>query len=223
MIIANINLSVSVENAAEAARAAEAVADRYGGFVASSNVRDGDKGQEAAITVRVPHARLTDALRDLRAVGTKVTEETRSTQDVTEEFTDVESNIRNLRTTEAQLIALIERANRIEDVMSIQRELTNIRGQIERLEGRRRVLENRAELATIAMRLIEPVSLTPRNGWNPLETTEQALIALGRFAQALTTLLIWGVVFSPFSIIPALVIRWFLRNREARPTAPQIP
>jgi hypothetical protein len=223
MIVANVNLNVSVENAADAARAAEAVADRYGGFVASSNVRNGDRGREAAITIRVPHARLSDALRELRAVGTKVTEETRSSQDVTEEFTDVESNIRNLRATETQLIALMERASRIEDVMSVQRELTSIRGQIERLTGRSRVLENRADLATIALRLIEPATLAPRDGWNPIEIMEQALTAFARFGQILATLLIWGIVFSPLYVIPAVLIRWFLRNRTVRPAAAQTP
>src|SRR6266508_847883 len=64
MVIANVNLSVSVDNAVEAARLAERTVERYGGFVAGSTVRDSDNGREANVTVRVPSARLSEALSD---------------------------------------------------------------------------------------------------------------------------------------------------------------
>jgi hypothetical protein len=223
MIVANVNLAVTVEDTIAASRMAEVIAERYGGFVSGSSVRNGEKAREAAVTVRVPYPRLSETLADLRAMGQKVTEETRTTQDVTEEFTDAESNIRNLQATEAQLIALMQKATRIEDVMSVQRELTNIRGQIERLEGRRRVLENKSDLATIALRFVEPAGQAPRNGWSPREIAEQALAALAWIGMGLATFLIWIAVFSPLFAIPAALVWWLARNRAARPAAPQTP
>ncbi len=223
MIVANVNLAITVEDAITAARQAEGVAERYGGFVSSSNVRSAERSREASVTVRVPFSRLSDALAELRGIGQKVTEETRSTQDVTEEFTDTESNIRNLQATEAQLITLMQKASRIEDVMSVQRELTNIRGQIERLEGRRRVLENKADLATIALRLAEPAGQPPRSGWDALEIAQQAIAALAVVAMALGTLFIWLAVFSPLIVVPVALVWWMLRGRVARPTAEQAP
>jgi hypothetical protein len=214
MVIANVNLSLSVENAIEAARLAERIADRHGGFVAGSNLHDSEAGREATVTLRVPSARLSEALSDLRGIGRKVTDESRTTQDVTEEYTDIESNVRNLRATEAQVLALIERATKIEEVMLLHRELTGIRGQIERLEGRRRVLENRSDFATVAMRLLEPVSSVPRDGWSPLETWAQAAVALGRFAAQIGTVAIWLVVFLPV-YGPALLAGWWLARRRA--------
>lgn len=213
MVIANVNLSLSVENAIEAARLAERTAERYGGFVAGSNVRDSDAGREASVTLRLPSARLSEALTDLRGIGRKVTDESRTTQDVTEEYTDIESNVRNLRATEAQVLALIERAAKIEEVLVLQRELTGIRGQIERLEGRRRVLENRSDFATIAMRLVEPIASGPRDGWSALETAAQAMAALGRFAAHLGTVAIWLLVFMPI-YGPALLAGWWLARRR---------
>ncbi len=223
MIVANVNLAINVEDAIAASRMAEVIAERYGGFVSGSSVRSGEKGREATVTVRVPYPRLSEALTDLRAVGQKVTEETRSTQDVTEEFTDTESNIRNLQATEVQLIALMQKASRIEDVMSVQREITNIRGQIERLEGRRRVLENKSDLATIALRFAEPLGQAPRDAWNALEIAEHALAALARIGMGLATFLIWVAVFSPLFVIPAALAWWLIRNRWTRTAAPQTP
>lgn len=221
MVIANVTLSLSVENAIDAARLAERTAERYGGFVAGSNVRDSDAGREATLTLRVPSARLSEALSDLRSIGRKVTDESRTTQDVTEEFTDVASNVRNLRSTETQILALMERATKIEEVLALQRELTGIRGQIERLEGRRRVLENRSDFATIAMRLVEPAASAPRDGWNPLETATQALAALSRFSERIGTLAIWLLVFLPV-YGPAAAAAWWLarRARAAAATTP---
>lgn len=221
MVIANVNLSLSVENAIDAARAAERTAERYGGFVAGSNLRDSDAGREATLTLRLPSARLSEALSDLRSIGRKVTDESRATQDVTEEFTDIESNVRNLRSTETQILALMERATKIEEVLALQRELTGIRGQIERLEGRRRVLENRSDFATISIRLVEPLASAPRDGWSPLETAAQALAALSRFAERLGTLAIWLLVFLPI-YGPAAAATWWL-TRRARAAAGTTP
>ncbi len=220
MVIANVNLSVSVDNAVEAARLAERTVERYGGFVAGSTVRDSDNGREANVTVRVPSARLSEALSDLRGIGRKVTDEARTTQDVTEEYTDLDSNVRNLRATEAQLLALMEKATKMDEVLVLQRELTGIRGQIERLEGRRRVLENRSDLATIAMKLVEPVAAARPDGWSPLETAAQALAALARFAERAGTVAIWLVIFIPIYGPVALLAWWMARRaRAARPTA----
>jgi hypothetical protein len=91
------------------------------------------------MTIRVPADSRTysNTLERLRGLSTKVVEESVSSQDVTEEFVDLESSLRNLRATEARLLALLERAQKVEEVITVQRELTNVRGQIEKIEGRR--------------------------------------------------------------------------------------
>jgi hypothetical protein len=219
MVVTNVTLALSVDNAVDAARLAERIADRYSGFVAGSNVRDSEGGREASVTIRVPSARLSEALADLRGIGRRVTDESRTTQDVTEEYTDVESNARNLRATEAQILALMERATKVEEVLVLQRELTGIRGQIERLEGRRRVLENRSDFATIAMKLVEPVAATSRDASTVQETAAQALAALARFAERLVSALIWVVVFLPV-YGPVVAAGWWLARRGRVPATP---
>jgi hypothetical protein len=218
MVVSSVNLTISVDNAVNAARLAEGLASRYGGYVGNSSVRDVDGAREASLTVRVASASLNEALTELRAVGKRVTDESRSTQDVTEEYTDVDANLRNLRASEERVLALMERAARIEDVLSLQRELTGIRGQIERLEGRKRLLENRADLATISMRLTE-TSPTRATGWNPLETFGEAWATLARASERIASAAIWILVFFPLWGIPALAVWWLSRHRSGRRTA----
>src|SRR5439155_13717812 len=165
---------------------------------------------------RVPAENLSLALADLRGLARKVTDEARSAQDVTEEYTDVESNLRNLRATEAQLLTLMDKANSVNEVLAVQRELTGIRGQIDRLEGRRRVLENRTSLASISVQLAESPGL-PRDGWNPARDLGDALAALGRVAQRVATGAIWVLAFLPVYGVPAAIgVWWYRRHRPAR-------
>jgi hypothetical protein len=113
----------------------------------------------------------------------------------------------------------MERAGRIEDILSLQRELTGIRGQIERLEGRKRLLENRTDLATITLRLTETLPART-NGWSPLETFAEAWAVLVQASARLASAAIWILVFIPIWGIPALAIWWFARQRSARRAAP---
>src|SRR5581483_9930731 len=116
---------------------------------------DVDGGRQATVTLRIPSANLSAALAELRAVGERVTQENQSTQDVTADYTDVQSNIRNLQASETQILSLMDRATTVDQILALQRELTNVRGQIERLQGRQRVLENQTALATITLQISE--------------------------------------------------------------------
>ena len=213
MIVATVNLSETATNAVDAERRAEAIAERIGGYIGSSNVRDVDGRRQATVTLRIPSAQLAEALVALRAVGDRVTEESQSTQDVTDQYTDVQSNIRNLQASETRILSLMDKATTIEQILTLERELTNVRGQIERLQGRQRVLENQADMATVSLQITEPVSV-PRENWAPGEAFAQALGALTYVGQRLLVLAIWLVVFAPLYGIPLLGAAWWLRRQR---------
>jgi hypothetical protein len=219
LVITDVKLSLSVDDAVDVAHRAERIADQYGGFAAGSTIRDSGDHREANLMLRVPAGNLSMALADLRGLARKVTDESRSSQDVTEEYTDVESNLRNLHATETQLLTIMDRANSVNEVLAVQRELTGIRGQIDRLEGRRRVLENRTSLASISLQLAESPGL-PRDGWNPVRDLGDALAALGRVAQRVATAAIWVIAFLPVYGVPAVFgVWWFRRHRAPRSSA----
>src|SRR5205085_6052703 len=112
------------------------------------------------------------ALSDLRGLG-KVTTETSGSQDVTDEYVDLGANLRNLQASETAILKLMDKATQIQDVLALQRELTNVRGQIERIQGRKTYLERRTDMATItvALRLpAPPPSPALTGGWDPIST-----------------------------------------------------
>jgi hypothetical protein len=217
MIIRTVTMTISVANVQEAYQRAERIAVEQGGLIAGSQIRqDGDR-TTANLTLRVPAdpATYQTTLDRLRGIAEKVVEEQAQAQDITEEHVDLESRLRNLRATEDSLIALLGRAQRIEDIIQIQRELTNVRGQIEQIQGRKQALERRADMATINLQIREQAAFA-RGGWNPGETAGEAIRSLTEALRGLAIVLIWAVVWLPLWG-GALLALWLLR-RVWRPT-----
>ena len=114
-------------------------------------------------------------LDELRGLGEKVTTDSVSGQDVTEEYVDLESRERNLRATEESLLRLYDRAENVEEALSIQRELTTVRGEIELVQGRIKYLDQRSAYSQITLN-IQPVTSPPppKPTWDPGEVVERA-------------------------------------------------
>src|SRR5205085_1037344 len=110
--------------------------------------------------------------------------------------------------TEARLLSLMEKSTTLDQTLVLQRELTNVRGQIERLQGRQRALENQSDLATISLRITEPLTAPRPVEWTPALTFAQALAALTRIGQGLLVLVIWLGVFAPAYGIPIALVIW---------------
>ena len=215
MIIRTVSLTLGVADVQDAYRQVERIASEQGGMVANSQVRQEGDRTVATVTVRVAAdpATYQATLERLRAVAEKVTDEQVQSQDVTEEYVDLDSRLRNLRATEDSLVALLGRAQRVEDILQIQRELTQVRGQIEQVQGRRQVLERRTEMATINLQIRE-LAVVGRGGWTPSGTFAEALRALAAAGLALATLAIWAVVWSP--LWGAVVLAAWLVRRARR-------
>ena len=80
-------------------------------------------------------------------------------QDVTEEFIDLEARIKTQKALESQFLEIMKQANKVEDALEVQRQVAEVRTEIEKLEGRKRFLENRASLSTITVSLKAPSAI----------------------------------------------------------------
>ncbi len=236
MIIRTVTMTLAVGNVEEAFRQVEQVVGEQNGYLAGSQIRqDGDR-MTATMTLRVPAdpATYQATLDRLRGLAERVVDEQAQAQDVTEEYVDIESRLRNLRATEESLLALLSKAQRIEDIINIQRELTNVRGQIEQIQGRKQALERRADMATINLTIREAGAFS-RPGWSPGGTFEEAVRALGAALRGLAVFAIWLLVFSPIWggllllgwgvvwLFIRFVRRMSRRPRPVRPTTPATP
>jgi hypothetical protein len=227
MIIRTAQLTVEVTMMEQALAEARAIASRGGGFVSASNTRvervnDQDR-TIADLTIQVRSDVADAALSDLRKLG-KVTTETSGSQDITEEYTDLDSNLRNLQASESAILKLMDKATRIEDVLALQRELTNIRGQIERIQGRKRFLERRSDMATITLSLrLPPVDVSRPLGtgaWDPIAVAQRGWQASLALLHGAAEVLIVVAAFSwwlvPFVALGGYI--WLHRRRTPIPT-----
>jgi hypothetical protein len=156
-IIRNAELSLEAENPEDAQRKITAVAELRGGFVveshqSSSEIKSATR-DTVTMTVRVPADRFSDTLADIRNTSTRVVLETVKGQDVTEEFIDIEAQMKAKKALEQQFMEIMKRASTIGDALHVQSQLAAVRGEIERIEGRKRFLESQSSMSTIKIKL----------------------------------------------------------------------
>jgi hypothetical protein len=135
-----------------------------------------------------------------------------SGQDVTSEYTDLESQLRNLEAAEQALVEIMDNAKNTEDVLDVFDELTYYRGQIETVKGRMQYLSESAALSAISVEIVAKESLQPIEiaGWEPQGTAKKAVEALINSAQTLADGVIWfGIYCLPF-LLPLGVGVYFL-------------
>lgn len=135
----------------------------YQGFIANSQV-SGEAGEKRSgvWTLRIPIANFDAFLQDAQGKLGEVRSVSRDSKDVSEEFYDVEARIRNKRQEEARILKLLdEHTGSLDDILGIERELSRVREEIERMEGRIRVLTDLTSLTTVTLRIEEVQHFLP--------------------------------------------------------------
>jgi hypothetical protein len=206
-IIYNVAMHLIVKDTDEAFAEIQRLAKEVGGFVSESNAWREDSFRRGTITIRVPVGELEDLLAQLRALALDVESENIDSQDVTEEYVDLEARLTNERRTEAELLELLasrSETGRTQDILDVHRELSNVRSQIERIEGRMRYLENLSDMATVRITVTPDALLQPIDvaGWRPQGTARDAVRMLLRTMQFFADA---AIVFFLY-ILPTLVV-----------------
>ncbi|MEW6566759.1 MAG: DUF4349 domain-containing protein [Chloroflexota bacterium] len=233
LVIQNASMTVVVPDPAEAVDDISRLAAEMGGFVVSSNVYQSTFGvaqvmaYQASITIRVPAERLNEAMAQIEADATEVRNRNVSSEDVTSQYVDLESQLRNLRAAEEQLREILASATRTEDVMMVFNQLTQVRGEIERIQGQMRYYEESARLASLSVELLPDVVEQPLQigGWRPEGVAKEALEDLVRALQWLANALIrLGILYLPLLVIFGLptwlAVRAVVRRRRQRKSPP---
>jgi flagellar basal body-associated protein FliL len=235
IVIMNASLSIVVKDPGAAMEAIDAMAKSMGGFVVSSNLSrslldDGTEVPAAKITVRVPAEKLTQALDNIKSLvadrAKDILTEDVTGQDVTKEYTDLNSQLVNLQRAEKQLQAILDTATKTEDVLSIFNQLTQIRSQIEVIQGQIKYYEDAAAMSAVTVALRATASMQPISigGWQPAGVARDAIQTLINFARFVVDALIWITLFClPVILVLGLplyfMIRGFMRWRKARKAA----
>ena len=220
-IVYTATVNLAVEHFDPVPAHLEALVDRFGAYVARSQI-SGSPGspRHGEWTLRVPADHYGAFLAAARELG-EVQNVNSDSQDVTEEFYDVEAHVRNKKQEETRLLELLSNATgKLEDVLSVDRELARVRGEIEQMEGRLRVLGALTTMSTVNLNVREIKDYVPeqevtfatriRRAW---EGSTSALVGA---AQALSIVLVAAAPWLGVLLVPVLVVVLVLRSRWAR-------
>ncbi|HEX8939706.1 MAG TPA: DUF4349 domain-containing protein [Candidatus Limnocylindrales bacterium] len=235
LIVKTGNLTLQVDDLDKALAGANDAIRRLGGYVSgSSRSNDGEQAR-AEVTYRIPAARWDDALTALHGLARKVIGEQTNAVEVTGQVLDLGARIDNLQATEKALQAIMARATKIQDVLDVQQQLTDVRGQIEQLQTQKQHLEDQAAMSSLTVDFGLPVVAVTAatRSWDPGAELDRAVAQLVEVGQALATGLIWfAIVWLPVLLLVGLValVAWlvarrlgFRRGGQTRPPLPATP
>lgn len=207
-VIYSADMTLIVADTEVTAESINQLATDLGGYIANLNAFRSDNLLYYSITLRIPAEQFDNARAALRNLAVRVDSDSIGSDDVTDQYFDIEARLRALRATETELISLLretrERGGKVEDIMSIYRELTQIQSQIESQQGQLNRLEKLVALSTININLRPDELSKPITSeeWRPLQTLRDSFRALIAVLQGLIDLLIRLVVV----VVPTLIV-----------------
>jgi len=168
------------------------------------------------ISIRVLAERFEQALDELREIAVRVESESTDSRDITEEYVDLESRLKNAEATESQYLALLEEAEKVEDILRIYDSLSRIRNEIEQIKGRMQYLERTSSMSLITINLKPAATAKPLvpAGWSILEALKSAVRGIVIFGQWLGIIVIWLVILLPVWGTIVGLIYWRRRRKK---------
>ena len=203
---------------------AQAIASGLGGDVLNLSQSGSADTRSASLTIRVPSSRFGDALQQLKSLEGEVQTSGVSAQDVTDQFIDLQARLTAKQAEEQRYIAILNRANTIDEILKVDASLGSVRTQIEQLTAQINSIKQRTDFSTISMSISTLSALpgdTTSKVWDPSKTVGRALAALGAMMQVFADVVIWLVVFGWLPLLAFAAV--ILATRMRRPAAPTAP
>jgi hypothetical protein len=199
---------------------AQAIASGLGGDVLNLTQSGSGDTRSASLTIRVPSSRFADALQQLRTLEGEVQTSGVSAQDVTDQFVDLQARL----AAKQRYLAILNRANTIDEILKVDASLSNVRTQVEQLTGQINSIKQRTDYSTISMSIATIAVLpgdTTTKTWDPAKTVTRALAALGAMMQVFADVVIWLLVLGWLPLLALAAVVFVTRAR--RPAAPSAP
>lgn len=180
-----------------------------GGYIGNENSNNYEGIIEYSLTARVPEDKFNTLIDKVSSLAEKVESKNINSSDVTEEFIDVEARIKTKKELEARYKEILKKANRVDEILNIEREMGNLRAEIESLEGRMNYLNNRISLSTLNITFYEKVSA-------PFGFFSKVKQALHNGWQALLWFIIILISLWPFILLILIVLFIILKFRKKK-------
>ena len=224
-IIRNAEITMEVPSTTDTQHKVTSIAEANGGFVVTSeakqreNVDPAQRTLDIKLVVRVPSTQFGVTFDEIKKLASNMPQENVSGQDVTEEFIDLEARIKTQKALELQFLEIMRQANKVADALEVQRQIADVRTDIEKLEGRKRFLENRASLSTITVNIQTPkpaIAVTvPGFGQNLRDAVSDSVGIASELVLFFTRFVILMIPILIFVVLPSgLVARYLVRRAK---------
>ena len=203
LIIRTGQASIEVDSLEPSMAELRRIVQRVGGFVADASVQSGrNQLRSATLQLKVPASRFDDLTQALEPLG-RLQFVNVAAEDVSEEFVDLAARVANSRRLEDRLVELLRtRTGKLQDVLTVERELARVREEIERMEGRMRFLKTSAQLSTLSVNLFEPAPIVASHPGQSV-IGEAFKTAWRNFVGVLA-----GAIASLGFVVPVVVLGW---------------
>jgi hypothetical protein len=204
----NGRLSLKVDDADRSAEEISKIAKDNGGEVFSSNFyQTKNEVKSGTIVVRTPVANFEKTFAEIKKIASLVVNESTSGDDMTEQYVDLQAQLRNKQAEEEQFSKILANAQKIDDVLAVTKELSRVRGTIEQLQTRVKYLEQQTDMSTISINVSEDENITVIDSWRPWQVAKESFSALIKGLQGLVDFLIkLVIVFVPIISIWILLV-----------------
>jgi Domain of unknown function (DUF4349) len=220
-LIRTANLQVTVKSVVSSLEQVRAIAQQQQGDILNLSDQiptDNNSHRTASVQIRVPQAKLDDAIKALKALG-DLDNQSITAEDVSTQLVDSQARLKNLRRTEETLLEIMGRSGGINDVLKVSQELSNVRTQIEQIAAQLTALQNQVAYSSIRLSLVEvtaSVRSQPAVGVQINNSWESATQSFGKLTVDLLQLGIWLMVYSPYWLVLGAIGAFGYRRFKGR-------
>lgn len=217
MIVTDTWMSLVTKNVEESLKNIENTSKDVQGFMVSTSITTPEGASSGNITIRVPSDKRGEVLEKIKTFGIRVVDEHVTGEDITDQYTDLEAQLDILQRTKVKFEAILTSATSVQDMLSVQRELTSLQSQIDSIKGQQMYLDKTAKYSKITVYLsTDDLALpyAPEQAWRPQATFKLAVRGLVGTLRGFADKAIWLGVYAPLWI-PILLIA-FLIYRKAK-------
>lgn len=235
-LIRNVTMTVETDEFDQLLGILTAQVGDLGGYVEQSDISGNSLNDQnvpipryASLTVRLPIGKLDGFVSAVEQNG-NVTNRSESAQDVTLQYSDLESRKKSLTVEQDRIWALLEKADTLESVIALEERLSEIRYQLESMESQLRLYDNQVDYSTVRLSINEikgAASFTPTEPEGLRQRIQKGFSKnLNSVSQGLTNFLIWLIASSPFWIplaVIAVIVLLVVRRNKKRTIRQHLP
>lgn len=211
-LITTMNISTETENLDEVLSGVQSKVKELGGYIEASNIYNGSKysgrvvTRDASLTLRIPADKLDQFVATIEE-GTNITNKSTSVEDVTLQYVDIESRKSALKAEEARLLEIVESAETVEDIITVEDRLAEVRYQLESIESQLRTYDNKVNYSTVYLDITEVKQYTPTQEKSTIERIADGFVESCKSVwHAIVEFFVWFIIHIPQIVLLAIVV-----------------